>query len=121
MRVVRQLRAMSPKFEAVVYFYQPYPGSPIADLAWRRGYPRPESLADWAAFDYVGARGPWVSDVTWRTMQRFKFFQQHAFGTHRAGHAPLQWVARLRLATGVYAWPVEQWLVERFAPSARLS
>lgn len=122
MNVLKRLRAMSPKFDAVVYFYQPYPGSPIADLAWQRGYPQPASLEAWADFDYVGARGPWVTPEKWRLVQRFKFFQQHAFGQHPSAlHRPLQWISRARLATNVFALPVEQWVTERVRPPQRLS
>ena len=120
--VIKRLRAMSPAFDAVVYFYQPYPGSPIAALAWRPGYAQPESLEDWAAFDYVGARGPWVSDALWRRIQRFKFYQQHAFGLHdRWLHAPLRWAAQKRIAADWYGWPVEQLLVTLARPPARIS
>ncbi len=120
--VVKRLRAMSPAFEAVVYFYQPYPGSPIAELAWRRGYARPASLAEWAGFDYVGARGPWVSEALWRRIQRFKFYQQHAFGRHDHWlHAPLRWTARQRVAADWYDWPVEQVLMNLARPVRRLS
>jgi anaerobic magnesium-protoporphyrin IX monomethyl ester cyclase len=122
MDVIKQLRAMSAKFEAVVYFYQPYPGSPIADLAWQRGYVQPESLEAWAEFDYVGARGPWVSDAMWRRVQRFKFYQQHAFGQHLHWlHAPLRWTARHRVASDWYGWPVEQMVVNLVRPQPRLS
>ena len=122
MNVLKELRAMSPLFDAVVYFYQPYPGSPIADLAWQRGYPQPASLEAWADFDYVGARGPWVTDEKWRLIQRFKFYQRHAFGVHpRAVHAPLRWLSRARVTAGFYRWPVEQWTVERLLPPERLS
>lgn len=121
MAVIKQLRAMSPSFEAVIYFYQPYPGSPIADLAWRRGYEQPRSLQAWADFDYVGARGPWVSNATWQRIQRFKFYQQHAFGRHRWLHAPLQWAARRRIDSDRYDWPVEQIVLDAVRPQPRLS
>lgn len=122
MAVLKQLRAMSPHFDAVVYFYQPYPGSPIADLAWQRGYPQPASLEAWAEFDYVGARGPWVTPAKWQQIQRFKFYQRHAFGLHpRAVHAPLRWLSRFRVDRDFYRWPVEQWAVEALVPPERLS
>jgi radical SAM superfamily enzyme YgiQ (UPF0313 family) len=122
MSVIKRLRAMSPLFEAVVYFYQPYPGSPIADLAWQRGYAQPESLEAWAEFDYVGARGPWVSPATWTRIQRFKFYQQHAFGAHRHWlHAPLRQAARWRVNTDRYGFPVEQMLMRVARPQQRLS
>jgi hypothetical protein len=122
MAVLKRLRAMSPSFDAVVYFYQPYPGSPIADLAWQRGYPQPESLEAWAEFDYVGARGPWVTPEKWALVQRFKFYQQHAYGVHPSVmHAPLRWLSRARISADFYALPVEQWAVEALLPPQRLS
>jgi len=120
--VIKRLRMMSPLFEVVVYFYQPYPGSPIADLAWSRGYAQPPSLEAWADFDYVGARGPWVTDATWSLVQRFKFYQQHAFGRHAHPlHAPLRWAARWRVNGDRYRWPVEQFLMRVARPETRLS
>jgi radical SAM superfamily enzyme YgiQ (UPF0313 family) len=120
--VIKRLRAMSRQFEAVVYFYQPYPGSPIADLAWQRGYAQPSSLDAWAEFDYVGARGPWVSDATWTFVQRFKFYQQHAFGQHSHPlHAPLRWAARWRVTRDRYRWPVEQVLMNLARPEPKYS
>ena len=96
--VIKRLRRMSPDFEVSVYFYQPYPGSPIADLVWRRGYPKPRTLAEWATFDYVGSRGSWVTEQKWQRVQRFKFYQHHAFGRLRhAAALPLRWLARARV------------------------
>jgi radical SAM superfamily enzyme YgiQ (UPF0313 family) len=122
MNVIKRLRAMSPRFEAVIYFYQPYPGSPIADLAWQRGYPRPASLEAWAGFDYVGARGPWVTPAKWDRIQRFKFYQQHAFGQHPSVlHRPLRWLSRARVDADFYAWPWEQRVLAWLAPPEPLS
>lgn len=122
LKVIKHLRAMSPKFEIVIYFYQPYPGSPLADLAWARGYPKPSTLQEWAAFDYVGARGPWVTQQKWDLIQRFKFYQKFAFNTSRHPlHSPLQWVSKARLATDFYNVPVEKMLIEFFKPLPRLS
>jgi len=122
MSVIERLRRMSPEFEVSVYFYQPYPGSPIADLVWERGYRKPETLSEWAAFDYVGSYGPWVSKSKWDRIQRFKFYQQHAFGRSRhPAAAPLRWLSRARLQTGFFRVPVEKVLVETLRPSAKLS
>jgi radical SAM superfamily enzyme YgiQ (UPF0313 family) len=122
MKVIKRLRAMSPKFEIVIYFYQPYPGSPIADLAWARGYPQPRTLDEWAAFDYVGARGPWVTQHKWDLIQRFKFYQKFAFNTSDdLLRLPLQWLSKARVATDFYGMPVEKMLVEFFKPQPRLS
>jgi radical SAM superfamily enzyme YgiQ (UPF0313 family) len=120
--VVQRLRRMSPDFDVSVYFYQPYPGSPIADMAWQRGYRKPSRLSDWADFDYVGSRGPWVTQDKWDRVQRFTFYQRHAFGRtrHPAG-LPLRWLARARLNTGFFRAPIEKFLVEMMHPQEELS
>ena len=120
--VIKRLRRMSPDFEVSVYFYQPYPGSPIAELVWRRGYPKPQTLAEWASFDYVGSRGSWVTDEKWKRVQRFKFYQYHAFGRHRRlGALPLRWLAKARVTTDVYGIPIEKLIVETLRPKQALS
>jgi anaerobic magnesium-protoporphyrin IX monomethyl ester cyclase len=111
--VIRRLRRMSPEFEVSIYFYQPYPGSPIAEALWQSGYPRPRTLEEWADFDYVGSRGSWVTEEKWERVQRFKFYQRQAFGRLRHPAAfPLRWLARARLRTGFLGVPFEKVLVE---------
>jgi anaerobic magnesium-protoporphyrin IX monomethyl ester cyclase len=120
--VIERLRRMSPDFEVSVYFYQPYPGSPIADIAWKRGYRRPSRLSDWADFDYVGSRGPWVTQAKWDRVQRFTFYQKHAFGRKRHPVAlPLRWLARARVSTGFFRAPIEKFLLETIRREEQLS
>ncbi len=122
MDVIKHLRAMSPKFEVVIYFYQPYPGSPIAELAWARGYRQPRRLEEWADFDYVGSRGPWVTPQKWEHIQRFKFYQKFAFNpSQHPLRAPLRWLARARVASDFYALPIEKMVVEGLKPQPKLS
>jgi radical SAM superfamily enzyme YgiQ (UPF0313 family) len=119
--VAQRLRQMSPDFEVSMYFYQPYPGSPIADMVWQRGYRKPQSLSDWAEFDYVGSRGPWVSKEKWDRVQRFKFYQRHAYGRSRhAAALPLRWLARARMRTGFLGAPIEKMVLDAVRPE-RLS
>jgi radical SAM superfamily enzyme YgiQ (UPF0313 family) len=82
LRIAKQLRAMSPKFKTQIFFYQPYPGSPISDMVSAKGYPLPKTLDEWASFDFVGSYGPWVSREKWRLVQRFKFYSRHAWDAH---------------------------------------
>jgi radical SAM superfamily enzyme YgiQ (UPF0313 family) len=110
--VILRLRRMSPEFDVSVYFYQPYPGSPIADLAWQRGYTKPARLTEWADFDYVGSRGPWVTEEKWERIQRFKFYQHHAFGRPKLVRWPLKWLARARIRTRFLRAPVEKLVFE---------
>ena len=120
--VIERLRRMSPDFDVSIYFYQPYPGSPIADLAWERGHFKPRRLSEWADFDYVGSHGPWVTQSKYERVQRFKFYQRHAFGRHEHVTAlPLRWLSRARVRAGFFRVPVEKLLFEALSPAARQS
>ncbi|MBI4551559.1 MAG: B12-binding domain-containing radical SAM protein [Candidatus Latescibacteria bacterium] len=122
MRLVKQLRRMSPQFETPIFFYQPYPGSLIADEVARAGYPMPQTLDEWAEFDYVGSYGSWVSRKKWRMMQRFTFYQRHAFGVHPSPlHRPLQALSRWRCDRDFYELPIEKTVVEWLRPAPQLS
>lgn len=109
--LAKRLRAMHHAFETPIFYYRPYPGNPLADEASQSGYEFPETLEDWADFDYVGARGPWVSRDRWRHVERFKFYTRHAWSTGR-WRWPLRAAARWRCAHDWYALPVEKGLVE---------
>lgn len=116
LKVAKQLRAMSPKFETPIFYFKPYPGSEIVIEAVARGYRLPETLEEWSTFDYVaGLPGPWVSPRKYRLIERFKFFQDLAWRTAPAGLRPLQRLARYRLRSDDYRWPLEMQLM-RLAP-----
>jgi len=121
--VAARLRAISPDFEASIFYYKPYPGNPIADDLLRDGYVFPDTLEAWADFDYVsGGRSEWVTPDQWRRIEHFKFYQRYAFGHNR--HVlrwPLHWVSRWRVDRHFYAFPVEKTIVERFRPAQRLA
>lgn len=120
--IAKQLRAMSPDFELAIFFYKPYPGNEIADRLLREGYHLPQTLEEWAHFDYIGSSGPWVTPEKRQLVERFKFYQRFAFG--RNGHPlrrPLQLTARWRIARDFYAFPIEKAVVERLKPPLRVA
>ena len=122
LQIAKQLRAMSPQFKTQIFFYQPYPGSPIADMVKAKGYPSPTTLAEWADFDFVGSYGPWVSRDKWRLVQRFKFYSRHAWGAQNGFlRRPLQRLANWRCTKDYYAFPVEKWLIETLQPQPQMS
>jgi len=58
----KRLRSMSPDFLTPIYYFKPYPGSALVIEAVARGFRLPETLEEWATFDYVAEEpGPWVS------------------------------------------------------------
>jgi radical SAM superfamily enzyme YgiQ (UPF0313 family) len=109
--LAKRLRAMDARFETPVFYYRPYPGNPLADAARGDGYAFPERLEGWADFDYVGARGPWVTPSRWRRVERFKFYTRHAWQAGR-WRWPLRAASRWRCAHDWYAFPIEKALVE---------
>jgi radical SAM superfamily enzyme YgiQ (UPF0313 family) len=122
LRIAKRLRAMSPDFEAAIFFYKPYPGNELADQLSAARYEFPCTLNEWADFDYVGSAGPWVSPDKYERVERFKFYQKYAYGRHpRVITRPLQALARWRVERDFYSLPLERALLERFHPSPRLS
>jgi radical SAM superfamily enzyme YgiQ (UPF0313 family) len=119
--MVKRLRALSPQFETPIFYYQPYPGSRIADEVVRNGYQLPTSLDAWADFDFVGGTGPWVDTRTYQLVERFKFYNRFAWGPETWPRRLLQATARWRCRRDWYHLPVEKLLVERMKPGPRLS
>jgi radical SAM superfamily enzyme YgiQ (UPF0313 family) len=118
--LAKRLRAMHPRFETPIFYYRPYPGNPIADDASAAGYVFPRGLEAWADFDYVGGRGPWISDRRWREVERFKFYTRHAWQPG-AWRWPLRAASRWRCDRDWYAFPVEKALVELLRPPQQVS
>ena len=76
----KRLRGMSAEFETPIFYFKPYPGSAIVLEAVNKGFRLPDSLAEWAQFDYVaGLPGPWVTRAKYKLIERFKFFQELAW------------------------------------------
>src|SRR4029077_10997854 len=107
----KRLRAMSPDFETEVFYFKPYPGSPLTEAAVARGYELPRTLAEWATFDYVGSAGPWVSPEKYRRVERFKFYARLAWERAPAWKRPLQALARWRCRRDAYGLPLEKALL----------
>lgn len=70
--LAERLRGMSPDFETMIFYFKPYPGSPITEEAAARGFALPRTLDEWAEFDFVDSIGPWVSPEKQRRVERFK-------------------------------------------------
>ncbi|MCG8605828.1 B12-binding domain-containing radical SAM protein [bacterium] len=120
--LVKELRAMSPKFTTPIFFYQPYPGSPISEMVQKNGFPLPSTLEEWAEFDFVGSYGPWVSKEKRRLVQRFKFYSGHASDSQGGlVRQALQRVANWRCSKDFYRFPIEKWLGERFGSTPQIS
>lgn len=114
--LIKKLRRMHPDCETPVFYYRPYPGSDIAEDARQRGYVFPHGLDEWAEFDYVGSRGPWVTEEKWRRIERFKFYARQAWGAPGLLRWPLRVASRWRCSRDFYGFPVEKRLAEFIRP-----
>ena len=119
--LAKRLRAMSPRFETPFFYFKPYPGSAITTAVVRDGYRLPQTLDEWAEFDFVGSSGPWVDPEKHEFIERFKFYNQAAWGRRTLLRWPLQRLARWRCKRDFYRLPVEKLAVERLRPMPRLS
>jgi len=118
----KKLRSMSPDFLTPIYYFKPYPGSALVIEAVARGFRLPETLEDWAKFDYVaGEPGPWVSAEKFELIERFKFFHELAWKKVSRGKRVLQQLARLRCERDYYRWPVEMLFTRWLVPVQTLS
>jgi anaerobic magnesium-protoporphyrin IX monomethyl ester cyclase len=118
--LAKQLRQANPDFETPIFYYRPYPGNPMAELSAANGYVFPRGLEEWADFDYVGGRGPWITASQWQKVERFKFYSKHAWkpGVWRW---PLRATAQFRCQHDWYGLPVEKLIVDLVRPPQQVS
>jgi radical SAM superfamily enzyme YgiQ (UPF0313 family) len=120
--VAKRLRAMSPDFLTPIFYFKPYPGSELVMEAVARGFQLPQTLEEWAQFDYVaGMPGPWVTPEKFELIERFKFFHELAWKRVSPGKRLLQRLARYRCTKDFYQWPVEMLFTRWLVPAQKLS
>lgn len=109
--LAKALRRSNHAFDTPIFYYRPYPGNPMAEQSAERGYVFPRGLEQWADFDYVGGRGPWITEQQWEMVERFKFYSRHAWkpGVWRW---PLRAASRWRCDHDWYGLPIEKMVVD---------
>ncbi len=120
LELAKTLRRSNPEFETPIFYYRPYPGNPMAEQSAAQGYVFPRGLEEWADFDYVGGRGPWITAEQWRTVERFKFYTRHAWKPG-AWRWPLRATSQWRCRHDWYAMPVEKMIVDLIRPPQQVS
>ena len=104
-----RLGQMSDHFDIPIFYFKPYPGSDITNKAVRDGYKLPETLDEWAGFDYMHAVSPWMSYERFRLAENVKFYLRLS-QTQRKLLKPFKWLSRQRLNSGYYGATFEKWL-----------
>ena len=118
--LAKELRRSNPEFDTPIFYYRPYPGNQMADLSAEQGYVFPRGLEEWADFDYVAGRGPWITPEQWRKVERFKFYTRHAWKPG-AWRWPLRTASQFRCNHDWYDLPVEKLIVDLVRPPQQVS
>lgn len=122
LRVAKELRKMSSKFQVSIFYFKPYPGNEIADLLIKDDYNFPKGLEEWADFDYVGAvNSLWISDKKVKEIEFFKFYQKIAWSKPTFVKYFAQKIAQWRCERGIYLFPVEKMLYNWLKPTIEMS
>lgn len=117
----RRLSAMSPYFQTPVFFFKPYPGTPLTEDAVRHGFRLPATLAEWALFDFYEGDGPFTTAARTRLVERFRWYQRRAYAPMPRWGAPLAALARWRCERRDFRFPVEMAVGARLFPEKALS
>ena len=121
-KVIKQLRNQSPKFDTPIFYFKPYPGSVITQKVVNEGYVLPTSTEEWGNFDYIGSSGPWVSKEKERFFEAFKFYLKLGYGRNRGAFTfPLKKIGQWRCKNDNYKFPIEKYILEKIKPQQRLS
>ena len=115
--VAKALRALGPDFQVALFYYRPYPGTPITDGLARSGHRLPRGLREWASIERDSSRSPWVDPRKRAVIERFRFYQRIGWAQPSTWRLPIQAVARWRCKRDLYAFPIEKAIAEWMRPS----
>lgn len=122
LKVVKELREMSPTFHMGIFYFKPYPGNKIADELLTNNYQFATTLEEWSNFDYVGSgQSEWIDADTFRLVENFKFYQNLAYNKRTTSKYVFQSLARWRVENSNYRFPIEKKLKEWLKPETKLS
>ena len=127
MNLIRQIKVVHPDVMTKVFFYTPFPGTPLYNLSVQYGLKEPHSLEEWSVFNPVNMKTIWVSDgMKDRARMINGFYVAVAYPTQglqnmgkrsavrRPFFAILKSVARWRVANNVYVLPVSWWTFKAY-------
>lgn len=132
MRFIRQVKAVNPATEVILYLYTPVPlAGELYDQAKQEGFAFPETLAGWVSDDWQefaqrrSAVMPWLKDPLRRRIREFEWVLNARYptstdlGMTRSRRRVLRVASAWRYRLGVYAHPVELRALQRLLPYRR--
>lgn len=121
LKIALKLREMSSGFEVPIFYFKPYPGSEIVNAMVKEGYKLPETLEEWAKFEFNSIAGPWVSREKFEYIEKFKFYNRFAGGREMLMKKPIKAISRWRLKKQYFNFPIEKYVIEKVRPEPKLS
>jgi radical SAM superfamily enzyme YgiQ (UPF0313 family) len=120
-KIAHLLNSMHPNFQTPIFYFKPYPGTKITDDVVKKGYVLPQTIQEWADFDFVGSVGPWVSDEKYDFFEKFKFYMKFGYSNQKSIYKPLQLLARWRCEYKYFKLPIEKIMVDKFFKKQQLA
>lgn len=118
--MIKELAFMSKGFDTPIFYFKPYPGTKITDDVVASGeYTLPETLLEWAEFDYIGSKGPWVSEEKFNYFENLKFYLK--FHRKVSKIKPLALITKSRIKKDDFRFPIEKIVIEKLRPAEKLS
>lgn len=123
---IKKVKSLNAEIKTPVFYYAPYPGSPLYPVALKNGFRGPRTLKDWADFGFTTVMTPWVSGREKDYVERCSTFyfpiafpdsrvlKWTASGAPRLPFALARRLASLRVSRDAYGWPLE-WQVAKLA------
>ena len=124
--MIKAIKMKFPAHQFTPFLYTPYPGTPLFDLALKKGLRIPINLEGWQNWSILAPNTPWVNDAYLDKVNMYvKCFYPLAFpsksleykvnnGYKRVVYTILHIVAQYRLKHDFFLFPVEWKLIKFF-------
>lgn len=110
--LIRQIFIINPLASILLFFYTPYPGTPLYESSLKHGFKDPQSLEEWGKVDLTNKVTPWVS----KSHQRKTVFLRSLFTLKKITSSEYlkqknnkSWKHYLIRYTG-FAWLLNKWI-----------
>lgn len=117
--LVKELKEIDPECIVPVNFYTPYPRNALYEEAIAHGFREPQTLEEWSDFSVRKAIMPWVTPAMEdEVMMKDKYYLPAAYPSavlrRKMAAGGMRWLyrvfnalARWRVTTGNYRWPLD--------------
>jgi len=78
-QLIKKIKKINQNNEIRVFFYTPYPGTPLYDISLKHGMKEPKSFSEWANFTYDNINTPWINKKYKRVLNNLLFYIQTAY------------------------------------------